>query len=198
LTCRPKLSYLLNSSAPNLAAFPEAKVGVRLKPSPNKMTTAFIGGPEIYVHELQLPYELIYAWIHRFYSKIRKAGRKMMKLFPAQDQDSTICVATKEYVTESWKTVFIRTDLEPTPIVLAWRILNNGRGMWKALERPGSTSVISGGMGSYPVIPSDETNVLTSRMEPIGPLDVKDVRSAPHIESEAFGLGSAFVVQGSR
>lgn len=122
-----------------------------LKPLPNRITAAFIGGPHIYVQELQLPYEIIYAWVGRYHSKISKTARKMMKLRPSQNYSSTIYIATKEYITQSWKTIFIRTGLHPDPVTFYWRADEKGRGMWYCSERSGSTSVICGGTGNYPV-----------------------------------------------
>ena len=123
-----------------------------LKPLPNRITAAFIGGPHIYVQELQLPYDIIYAWVRRYHSKIRKAARNMTRLSPPQGYGSTIYIATKEYITESWKTVFIRTGLHPDPITYSWRAGEKGRGMWYCSERSGSNSVICGGTGNYPVM----------------------------------------------
>jgi hypothetical protein len=127
-----------------------------LKLLPNTMTTVFIGGPHIYVHELHLPYDIIYAWVHKYCAIIRRAARKMLKLFPPQDRLSTIYITTKEYVTDTWKTVFIRSGSVPAGAVFAWKKVKNGRGMWIPVESPGSTSVICGGMGSYPVLASNE------------------------------------------
>jgi hypothetical protein len=147
--------FFLRFRAPDLdgPGIDLAKVGVVLKPLPNRITAAFIGGPYLYVQELQLPYDVIYAWVRRYHSKIRKAARNMMKLSPPQNYGSTIYIATKEYITESWKTVFIRTGPYPDPITFHWRARETGRGMWYASERSQSTSVICGGIGNYPVKP---------------------------------------------
>lgn len=188
--------FRLRFRAPDLGKVKEAKVGVVLKPLPNRITSVFIGGPRVYVQELQLPYEIIYAWVQRYHSKIRKAARNMMKLSPPQDNSSTIYIATKEYMTESWKTVFIRTGPQPDPVTFYWSARDDGRGMWRTIERQGSTSVICGGMGNYPVRPLVRS-VFTHRMEPIGQWEATDLSSTFHLDSGTSGHQFVFAGQGS-
>ena len=159
---------------------------------PNTTTTVFIGGPQIYVQELQLPYEIIYGWVHEYQTRIRRAARKMMKLFPPQDPHSTLFVTTKEYITETWKTTFIQSGPIPSPVVFAFRTMKNGHGIWSPVETPGATSVICGGMGSCPVLCHLTDTDWTFRMEQIGLLEAMDWKFPCHLSFEGFGFGACF------
>jgi hypothetical protein len=132
-------------------ALKEATVGVVLKPLPNRVTTTFIAGPHIYVYELRLPYDVVYAWLDTYKGQINRAARKAMKDYPPKDRHSSLYLALEEYRTDSWKTIHIRSGATPTPVTLAWNTRTDVKGLWSVIQSPGSTSVISGGMGSHTV-----------------------------------------------
>lgn len=125
-----------------------------ITPMPNLTTTAFIAGVDITVRELHLPITLINAWLRTYRSKISEVGRKMMKEYPPKDRCQTLYLSLTEFVTETWRTIFIRAGPHPTPIALIWNNRpNESTGVWNVLDLPGATSVISGGMGSASRVP---------------------------------------------
>ena len=130
----------------------DSNLGIIIRPLPNVTSIASIVGPDIFVQELQISYDVIDAWLMTYRSKINKAARKTMRHNPAVDRTRTVYLSLTEYVTESWRTVFIRTKDNPSPVVLAWEtVLKDGTGTWNIIELPSSSTLISGGIGSYPV-----------------------------------------------
>ena len=115
-------------------------------------TVAFIAGPHIFVRELCVPYSVVQTWLRIYRFKIAKAARKAMKQHPPKNRRYGLHISLKEFFTGSWRTIFIRTEANPSPIALAWRPAHQeGPGTWNIIELPESSSVISGGMGSVPV-----------------------------------------------
>ena len=124
-------------------------LGLLVKPSPNVTTVAFIAGPKIYVRELHLPHPVVEAWLRTYSSKIAKAAHKSMKQYPPRYKGRIMHLSLTEFVTGCWKTIFIRSDENPTPIALAWRSERaDDPGAWSVIDLPNAKSVISGGLGS--------------------------------------------------
>ena len=119
---------------------------------PNETTTVFIGGPKILVRNLELPTTVLYAWLHFYRAPIAKFARKTMDLFPPNERYPAMSLSLKEYLTETWKTIFIRTEGSPSSVALTWQNgPNGGVGAWTILKTPKANGVISGGFGSYAV-----------------------------------------------
>ena len=127
-------------------------LGLMIRPMPNMTTIAFIAGPKIFVRELHLPCSVLDAWLQTYRSKIDKSARKTMKQYPPNKRSRTMYLSLTEFSTDSWRTIFIRTDTNPSPIFLVWRTAyNDCVGAWSVIELPNASSVISGGIGSFPV-----------------------------------------------
>jgi hypothetical protein len=130
-----------------------SELGLFINPPPNVTSVAFIAGPPIFVRELHLPYSVVSAWLRTYRSKIDKTARRAMKQYPPKNNCQNMYISLTEFCTESWRTIFIRTDANPSPVALAWRTIpGDGSGVWSIIELPDSKSVISGGIGSVPVI----------------------------------------------
>ena len=130
----------------------DSNLGVIMRPLPNVTSIASIAGPDIFVQKLQISYGVIDAWLMTHRSKINKAACKTMKHNPPMDRTRTMYLSLIEYVTESWRTVFIQTKDNPGPVALAWKtVLKDGTGTWNIIELPSSSALITGGIGSYPV-----------------------------------------------
>lgn len=130
-----------------------SELGMLISPLPNVTTVAFIAGPRIFVRELHLSYSVVYAWLRTYRSKINKAARKAMKQNPQKDNSQIMYICLSEFCTESWRTIFIRTEANPTQVALAWKTApGDTSGTWSVIEQPDSSSVITGGMGSEPVL----------------------------------------------
>lgn len=127
-------------------------MGMIICPLPNTQTTAFIAGPGVFSRQLHVPDNILYAWLRAFEKALYKAARNMMTHYPPKNQTRTISFATKEFATPCYRTLYIRTDANPTPLALGWRRKDGrGPGMWDVIEIQGATTVISAGFGSYPV-----------------------------------------------
>ena len=130
-----------------------SELGLFISPLPNITTVAFITGPHIIVRKLHFQYSVVDAWLRTYRSKIDKTARKAMKQNPPKNNSKTMYITLSEFCTDSWRTIFIRTDANPSPVALSWRTIpGNEKGGWSIIELPDSSSVISGGMGSVPVI----------------------------------------------
>jgi hypothetical protein len=126
---------------------------VHISPDPNTTTVAFIAGPHIFVRKLHLPESVVNAWLRTYRSKIDKAARKAMKQNPPKNNSQIICISLSEFCTESWKTIFIRTEANPSAVALDWRThSDDSSGVWSIIGLPESTNVIGGGFGSAPVL----------------------------------------------
>jgi hypothetical protein len=124
-------------------------VGVLIRPMRNTTSSAFIAGVGITVRELRLPQAVVNAWLRTYHKKICKAARRMMQVCPPRDRCQKIYLALTEFVTETWRTLFIRAGENPGPVALEWKTGVEGDvGVWNTLEIPDSDSVICGGMGS--------------------------------------------------
>lgn len=140
--------FLERASSEALAS----QLGLIIRPIPNMTTTAFIAGPKIFVRELHLPCSVLDSWLRIYRCKIDRSARKTMKQYPPNNNSRTVYVSLTEFSTESWRTIFIRTDTNPSPIVLTWRTAcNDLLGVWSVIDLPNASSVISGGFGSTPV-----------------------------------------------
>lgn len=129
-----------------------SELGLLITPLPNVTTVAFIAGPRIFVRELHISYSVVYAWMRTYRSKINKAARKAMKQNPQKNNSKIMYICLSEFCTDSWRTIFIRTEESPTRVALAWKTVpGETSGVWSVIELPDSTSVISGGIGSAPV-----------------------------------------------
>ena len=129
-----------------------SEMGVMIRPMPNMTTTAFIAGPKVFIRELHIPFKLLNTWLRKYHSKIDKSARKAMKQNPPSEQVRTMYLSLREFYTKSWRTIFIRTDANPSPVVVVWSsTYDNCAGAWSVTELPNATSVISGGIGSFPV-----------------------------------------------
>jgi hypothetical protein len=130
----------------------ESKQGVILRPLPKTTTTAVVAGPYISTRELHLHKSPVAAWLQVYRSKIGTAARKTMRIYPPRDGSRIMSLCLTELVTESWHTLFIKTDLNPSPVVLVWKPdRKDGSGLWKVIDLPDSTSLIVGGLGSASV-----------------------------------------------
>jgi hypothetical protein len=130
----------------------ESKRAVVLRPLPNTTTTAVVAGPYISTRELHLHKSPVAAWLQTYGFKIGTAARKTMRTYPPQNGCRILCLCLTEIVTESWHTLFIKTELNPSPVVLLWKPdSKDGSGVWKVIDLPDSTSLIVGGLGSTSV-----------------------------------------------
>lgn len=131
----------------------DSKSGLIINLMPNSTSTAFIAGLGITVRELRFPLSAVNAWLGTYRSKIDRAARRCMKDYPPREKCmTTLCLSLTEFVTETWRTIFIRTGPDPSPVILIWKTgPRDYPGAWHVLELPQSRSVISGGMGSVPV-----------------------------------------------
>lgn len=175
----------------------DSNLGVIIRPLPNMTSIVSIAGPNIFFLELQISYDVISTWLRTYRSKINKAARKTMKQFPPMDRPRTMYLSLLEYVTESWRTVFIRTKADPSPVALSWETTpNGGPGTWNIIEQPGSNSVISGGMGSYPVFSFEINTKRLHRAVLSGEWEVMASRSRFRRDWKVFGFQSGAVFRG--
>jgi hypothetical protein len=145
-----------------------SELGLFISPLPNMTTVAFITGPHIIVRQLHFQYSVVDAWLRTYRSKIDKAARKAIKQNPLKNNSKTMYITLSEFCTESWRTIFIRTNTNPSPVALGWRTApGNEIGGWGIIELPNSKSVISGGMGSVPVFSQILTLRLIYLIEPV-------------------------------
>jgi hypothetical protein len=129
-----------------------SKLRLVIHPPPDKTATAFMAGPHITVRELEVPRSLVTGWLNVNRSKLRKATRETMKIYPAESGLLAISLCLIEFVTESWRTMLLRNAVTPSPIVIIWRTGPQCEsGEWTAIDLPGSPTMITGGLGSAPV-----------------------------------------------
>jgi hypothetical protein len=73
-------------------------------------------------------------------------------MFPPSKDTHAMCLSLTEFFTESWRTIFIRTENRPSPIVVGFKQGDTDTsGVWTVIHLPNSTSAVSGGFASYPV-----------------------------------------------
>ena len=130
----------------------KSEMGLIICPLPNTETTAFIAGPGVFRRQLHVPEDVLQAWLLTYEKAVYKAARNMMTNHPPKGNSKIISIATKEFATPCYRTLYIRADANPTPLSLGWhRKDGRGPGMWDVIEIQGGTTVISAGFGSYPV-----------------------------------------------
>jgi hypothetical protein len=131
----------------------EVTRGVLIKPEENVVSTvAFIVGPITCVRKLNLPSDVVYPWLNFNQRRIRKAARKMLKMFPPSKNTTTMSLSLTEYFTETWRTIYIRSESPADPVVVGFKQGDTETsGIWTVINVPGSTSSITGGFASYPV-----------------------------------------------
>lgn len=129
-----------------------SQLGLMIYPLPNTFTTAFIAGPDVFSRTLQISDTVLWAWFRANKKALYRAARRMMKYYPPRDSSNVLSFATIEFATECFRTLFIRTDANPSPVALGLRRKgDSGPGSWNLIEMQGATTVISGGFGSFPV-----------------------------------------------
>jgi hypothetical protein len=130
----------------------QPSLGLMIRPKPNTSISAFIAGPNISVRKLHLPFDKLYAWLQTYRFKIAKFARQMLSLFPSDNRSGGFCLSLTELLTETWKSIFIRTENKASPIVLVWKApMDNVPGSWTVVHLRDSSSVVFGGFGSFPV-----------------------------------------------
>ena len=113
---------------------------------------AFIVGPITFVRKLNLPSDVVYAWLNFNQRRIRKSARKMLNMFPPSKKTTTLSLSLTEYFTETWRTIYIRSESPADPVVVGFKKGDTETsGVWTVINVPGSTSSITGGFASYPV-----------------------------------------------
>ena len=131
----------------------QSKLRLVINPPANRIATAFLAGPYITVRALEVPKSILTEWLRVHHSKLRKATRETMKIWPAENGRLSVSLCLIEFVTESWRTIIIKSVANPSPVVVVW---NNGPqdgyGEWKVSEMPGSPSKVTGGLGSAQVL----------------------------------------------
>ena len=130
-----------------------SELGLILCPSPNTESAAFIAGPGAFSRELQVPENVLKAWQRANKKAIYKAARKLMNYYPPREKGSrSISLATKEFATVCFRTLYIRTDSNPSPVAVGWKRKDGrGPGTWNVIELQGGTTAVTAGFGSYPV-----------------------------------------------
>jgi len=113
----------------------------------NRTATAFLAGPYITVRELEISRSSVTDWLRIHHSKLRKASRKTMKMWPPEKGIFAVSLCLLEFVAESWRTIFIGSEGTPSQIVVGWKPgPKDGCGQWEVLS--GSSSKVNGGLGS--------------------------------------------------
>jgi hypothetical protein len=131
-----------------------SELGLMIYPLPNTFTTAFIAGPDIFSRTLHISDAVLWAWFRANKKALYRAARRMMEYYPPMDNSNVLSFATIEFATECFRTLFIRTDANPSPVALGLRRKGDSHGasgIWNLIEMQGATTVISGGFGSFPV-----------------------------------------------
>lgn len=122
---------------------------VVINTQPNRTATAFLAGPYITVRELEISRSFVTDWLHIHRSKVRKASRKTMKIWPPKKGIFAVSLCLLEFVTESWKTIFIGSEETTSPIVVNWKPgPKDGYGKWEVTDQSSSSSKVNGGLGS--------------------------------------------------
>lgn len=130
----------------------EANRGILINPMPNSFATIFMVGPKTFIRKLNLPNDVCRAWLNVHQKRIRKLAGRTLTMFPPSNDTHAMCLSLTEFFTESWRTIFIRSEHRPSPIVVGFRQGNtDASGVWTVINLPNSTSVVSGGFASYPV-----------------------------------------------
>ena len=132
--------------------FGSSTLGLLIFPLPNTTTTAFIAGPEISSHSLNIPEHELNAFLKRHRSKIAKSARKTMETFPPQDSSRVISLCVTEFATPAWKSIHIQTTDNPKPLALSWKSAQDGgSGRWTTSLVPSEGTTVRGSFGNYNV-----------------------------------------------
>lgn len=72
-----------------------------------------------------------------------------MKIWPPRKGLRAVSLCLLEFVTESWRTMFIGSEGATSPIIVCWKPgPKNGFGEWEVSEQSGSLSKVNGGLGN--------------------------------------------------
>jgi hypothetical protein len=112
-------------------------------------TTAFIGGPKIFVRKLRYPYPQLKSWIKVHRTNIGKVARRMIHIFPPEC-GSRVSLSVTEFVTEVWRTLFVETA---GPIMVAFISTSDGNtGAWEVVQAPNLNGLSVAGFSSCAVL----------------------------------------------
>ena len=72
-----------------------------------------------------------------------------MKEYRPQSNYDVMYLSITELFTESWKTIFLRTDETPSIVAMQWGTTGpkNGSEMWHVIDLPDTKSIVVGGLG---------------------------------------------------
>lgn len=131
----------------------QSKLRLVINPPVNRIATAFLAGPYITVRALEVPRSLVTEWLRVHHSRLRKATRETMKLWPTESGRLAVSLCLIEFVTESWRTIILGSVATPSPIVVVWNTgPQDGCGEWKVIDMPDSPTKVTGGLGSAQVL----------------------------------------------
>ena len=97
---------------------PPPEIGVMITFAANTRSEVFLAGPNILSRTLNLPSNSTQTWIDTHRPKILNAARTKMREYPPRSQKRTVYVTLKEYCTETWRTMMVKTDSDPRALLL--------------------------------------------------------------------------------
>jgi len=97
---------------------PPPEIGVMITFAANTRSEVFLAGPNILSRTLNLPSNSAQTWIDTHRPKILNAARTKMREYPPRSQKRTVYVTLKEYCTETWRTMMVKTDSDPRALLL--------------------------------------------------------------------------------
>lgn len=156
-------------------------LGVMISPRPQQTMAAFIMGPKIFVRELHLPVIVLQAWLRAYSPQIGKFARKLFQLCPPSTERPQLCLCLKEFFTETWRMIDIKSRHDASPVAVGWKAgsLNDRSGSWTLLEMAHPTSVVSGGVSNYNVLWYQGEERLTLGWDGMGDWERWTCRSSP-------------------
>jgi hypothetical protein len=97
---------------------------------------------------------MLHQFLQKYRFEIGKCARRTMTVYPPEDRSQLMCLCLTEFVTQTWKTLYVRAERKPSPLGLTWKQASDGMsGRWVAYEVPKSGTIVVGGFGNHAVRP---------------------------------------------
>ena len=140
-------SATLESSASEMAML--------IYPRPKSTTSAFIIGPHIRTRTLNIPYMELQKFLQSYITNISICARNTMAVYPTDRRSRLMCLCVTEFVTKTWKSLYIKAEGKPSPLGLSWRQTSDDlTGRWNVYVLPCSSTQVIGGFGNTAVMSS--------------------------------------------
>jgi hypothetical protein len=128
-----------------IVSSPPPEIGVLVKLRASSRSSVFVAGPNVTTRELTIPSGAVERWLDTYRPEIQKAAKKQMGKYPPESESKRIYISTKEYCTESWKTMTVQASANPRALLIILRISSTSEAhAWTLAGNPhASTNLLS-------------------------------------------------------